>query len=60
MFFLDFVYFESSFWGASWEASWAQGQPGAREVAWRENVPKSLCFTAFEVATPHFVREWRT
>ncbi len=26
-----------------------------REESWRENVPKSRCFTVFELATPCFV-----
>ena len=40
--------------GDIWGVYGARGHPGAREAAWRQSVPKSLCFTVFEVATDRF------
>ena len=35
------------------------GFPGARGTPPKIEVPKALCFTVFELATPHFAAEWR-
>jgi len=48
---------ESWLWNPGWEAS---GGWGPESCLGSKKVDFLLCFTAFEVATPNSVREWRT
>ena len=40
--------------------NWNKEASRRPEATWRQMCSKPLCFTAFELATPYSVREWRT